>query len=82
MAKLILIFVIGLVIYWLIRSYGRRLSRDQEQDQHGKSRAGTETPGLENMVRCSRCGIHLPRSEGILAGGKIYCSEEHRLGKP
>ena len=33
----------------------------------------------EDMVRCSQCGVHLPRSEGILSQGRIFCSEEHRL---
>lgn len=33
----------------------------------------------EDMVRCARCGVHLPRSEGIMSRGKIFCSEQHRL---
>jgi uncharacterized protein len=28
-----------------------------------------------------RCGVHLPRAEAHLAGGQLYCGEEHaRLG--
>jgi uncharacterized protein len=30
------------------------------------------------MVRCAQCGVHLPRSEGVAAGGDFFCSEEHR----
>jgi uncharacterized protein len=33
------------------------------------------------LVRCARCGVHLPRSEAREAGGALYCGEEHaRLG--
>ncbi|WP_277402936.1 PP0621 family protein, partial [Achromobacter xylosoxidans] len=35
----------------------------------------------EAMVRCAHCGIHLPRSEALLQGGRTWCSQEHaRLG--
>ena len=33
---------------------------------------------MEPMVRCDRCGVHVPRSEAIEAGGRHYCSESHR----
>lgn len=33
----------------------------------------------EDMVRCAHCGVHLPLSEAIMAQGKYYCSEAHRL---
>ncbi|MBZ0092776.1 MAG: PP0621 family protein [Burkholderiales bacterium] len=32
----------------------------------------------EDMVRCAQCGVHLPRSEGVLSQGEFYCSDEHR----
>lgn len=38
---------------------------------------GTRPP--EDMVRCVQCGVHLPRSEAIMAGGRFYCSDAHRL---
>ena len=35
----------------------------------------------ESMVRCSHCGVHLPRSEARMIGGNTWCSNEHaRLG--
>lgn len=36
----------------------------------------------EQMVRCSQCGVHLPRSEALTSGGEFYCCEEHRLTGP
>ena len=35
----------------------------------------------EAMVRCSHCGVHLPRSEATMIGGNNWCNNEHaRLG--
>ena len=31
----------------------------------------------EDMVRCARCGVHLPRSESIMREAKLFCSQEH-----
>lgn len=31
----------------------------------------------EDMVRCARCGVHLPRSESLTSRGQFFCSEEH-----
>ncbi|MBA2689621.1 MAG: preprotein translocase subunit YajC [Burkholderiales bacterium] len=71
MSKIILIFIIALVVYWVIRSYGRRLPKDNTPHQ---------VKNGEDMVRCSECGVHMPRSESILAADKFYCSEQHRRG--
>lgn len=32
----------------------------------------------QDMVRCAHCGVHLPRSESLLADGRYYCCESHR----
>ena len=29
------------------------------------------------MVRCSRCGVHLPRNESYYRAGQAYCSLDH-----
>lgn len=71
MAKLILILIAGFIIYALLRGFLRRLPKDDAKPQTG---AG------EDMVRCSRCGVHLPRSESLLADGKFFCSDAHRRG--
>ena len=38
---------------------------------------GTSTP-VQEMVRCSHCGVHFPRSEAIIQGNDFFCSAEHR----
>lgn len=65
MSRLLLLIAIAVVVYLLIKSYRKNVPR---QD---KSVA-------EDMVRCVHCGVHLPKGEGILAGGDFFCCAEHR----
>lgn len=68
MAKLLFILAvtIGLVLWF------KHLGRPK-RDLDAKKQ-----PEVEDMVRCHVCGVNLPRSEGILSQGRIYCCEEHR----
>ena len=68
MSRLILLFAVIAIVYWLLKSY-RRSAAASSQDK---------PPVSEDMVRCVQCGVHLPKSESILASGKFYCSDEHR----
>jgi uncharacterized protein len=66
MSRLLFLLAVIVVVYLLLRSYRR-----QELKQDVSSSA-------EDMVRCVQCGVHLPKSESILAGGHFYCSDAHR----
>jgi uncharacterized protein len=66
MSRLLFLLAVAVVVYLLLRSYRR-----QEPKQDVSAPA-------EEMVRCVQCGVHLPRSESILAGGNYYCSDAHR----
>ena len=68
MAKIILLALAFLAVYWLLRSYRRRVDRD----------AAPPTMQGESMVQCAQCGVHLPRSEGIASRGNFYCSADHQ----
>ena len=39
----------------------------------------THQPAPEKMVACVHCGVHMPESEGVVAGDRVYCCEAHRL---
>jgi uncharacterized protein len=66
MSRLLFLLAVAVVVYLLLRSYRRQ---PPKQD--------TSAPA-EEMVRCVQCGVHLPKSESILAGGNFYCSDVHR----
>ncbi len=67
--RLILLAVIVWIIYRLIKGYTKSLAKTQ-----------SKSPGQisEDMVRCAQCGVHIPKSEGLFAEGKVFCSEAHR----
>lgn len=65
MSRLLFLAAIVAVIYWVLKSY------------RGHSAGGSDR-GAEDMVRCARCGVHFPKSEGVQADGKYYCSDAHR----
>ncbi len=69
MSRLLFFVVVIAVVYWLLKSYSKQLSKED----------GEDTPRqAEDMVRCVHCGVHLPKHESILAGNEYYCSEAHR----
>ena len=66
----IILLVLGLVlVYWILKSYRR-----------GVERATAPPPARlsEDMVRCERCGVHLPRSESLITQGQFFCTPEHQ----
>lgn len=72
MSRLLFILALAVVVYLLLKSHRTGISRAEPPASVDKQRP------TEDMVRCSYCGVHLPRSEAIMAGGKFYCSDAHR----
>ncbi len=66
MSRLLFLLAVAIVVYLLLRSYRRQAPKQDDSKP------------AEEMVRCAQCGVHLPRSESILANGNFYCSDEHR----
>jgi len=69
LAKFLLLALGLLLVYWILKSFRRRVDRN---------RSAAPPAGGESMVQCARCGVHLPRSESIPAQGRHYCSPEHQ----
>jgi len=73
MGKLIALILLVVLAVWLIR----RALRASKPGEPVKKEASLQ----QDLVRCARCGVHLPRAEAHLAGGLTYCGEDHaRLG--
>ena len=76
MGKLLVLVLLVVLGVWLVK---RALRNAAGRDDAQRPAA---TPASEELVRCARCGLLLPRGEARQAGGAIYCGEEHaRLGK-
>jgi uncharacterized protein len=71
--KIVLLVVVGLIAYAILKKYSRSV---------GGPPRNPEVRAPEDMVKCSQCGVNLPRSEAIYSQGEFYCSVEHqKLGK-
>ena len=68
MKYLILLAFIA-VVWWAWKK------RNQPEQKISKSR----DPEPQKMLVCAQCGVHFPESDGLSDGGKVYCSEAHRL---
>ena len=69
MAKIILLVLGLLAVYWVLKRYRRRVDRGESKPP---------AAGGEDMVQCAQCGVHLPRSESITTQGNFFCSAEHQ----
>ena len=69
MAKIILLVLGLLLVYWILKRYRRGIERRN---------APPPVKSSEDMVRCEHCGVHLPRSESITTQGQFYCTPEHQ----
>ena len=69
MKYLLMIVLLG-VVWWFLSK------RSSPRDQEPSTRTD---PAPEKMVTCSYCAVHLPESEGLIDGGRIYCCEAHRV---
>jgi uncharacterized protein len=50
------------------------------QGEHRDTPVTGKTP--EMMMQCVVCGVHLPATEALFAGGNVYCCEAHRNQGP
>jgi uncharacterized protein len=67
MGRVIILILIGVALWWLFRGLFRAQVRDE-------AKPPAQSPQGEDMVRCARCGVNLPRSEAREEGGKLYCA--------
>ncbi len=72
MTKLLLLAMLVAGIVLLVRAGSRAARRRADAAAAPKAR------GAEDILPCAHCGLHLPRSEGVPAGDRFFCSEEHR----
>jgi uncharacterized protein len=70
----------------------RRAERARGNESAGESSGGNASPSSEGgrsdtpvadktpemMMQCVVCGVHLPATEALFSGGRVFCSETHR----
>jgi uncharacterized protein len=75
LAKFLLLIALIIVVYLLFRGFRRVESQQQPSPPPAPQHSATAG---EDMVRCTVCGVNLPRSESFISRGKFFCSDEHR----
>lgn len=65
MSRLLLLIATAAAVYLLVKSYRKAEPREDQ-------------PTIEDMVRCAKCGVHLPKGESIQADENFFCSAAHR----
>lgn len=74
MAKFLLLIALAIVVYLLVKGF----RRDAVIKDSPRPAPPRDPSKAEDMVRCTVCGVHLPRSESITSRGKFFCTDEHR----
>ncbi len=72
--KALIILLAVLAGVWLWRN-GRQKALDARKPP--KERAKPDG-GVQEMVSCPVCGVHLPRSDAVAGTQGLYCSAAHR----
>jgi len=62
--RILVLIAIGLLLYIIISNLLR------------KNRT-SPTVMTEKMVKCSHCGIHIPKKEAVHSGDDFYCTQAH-----
>lgn len=80
MKYVLLILVVVVAVWWLRRAIdGRREAPPAGKDAARPGAAG-DGRGVEPMLRCAHCGVHLPGSESVNgADGRVFCSRDHQI---
>ena len=68
MTKYLLVAIVIAVVIFLMRGVRRNATQD---------RPPPSASGGGDMVRCARCGIHLPRDEAVSTPERFFCSADH-----
>jgi uncharacterized protein len=91
MGKLLGWVLVGLLVWFVWRFMvisKRRAERANGGESPGPDAAPSSQGGRrdtsvsdkspEMMMQCVVCGVHLPATEAVFSGGRVFCSEAHR----
>lgn len=76
--KYLLVILLILVVFWLWQHERRTQKAAAAPPPRPPVKPG-QTGDMTEIVACSVCQLHLPRSEALIGRtGSLYCSEAHR----
>ena len=66
--RLLLLFLIIWFLLWILK---------KQFSDNNSPKMSTKHEEVEDMIACSYCGTHVPKSLGVELAGKFYCSQQH-----
>lgn len=69
--------LIVIVAIWLVIRIALKLYRARQQEAARTNRPQAPD-SITAMVACATCGVHVPKTEALPAGGRYFCSDDHR----
>lgn len=77
--KYLLVILLILVVFWLWQYERRTQKGAATPPRPPASPDSAQAGGATEIVACSVCQLHLPRTEALIGrGARPYCSEAHR----
>lgn len=67
MAKILFLAIAAWLIVTIIKRYQSSINNPPKPKQ----------ADIEDMIRCAKCGVHLPKSDSIMVDQQYYCCEAH-----
>ena len=71
----------GKVVFWIVIVFAvlmvLRMINLGKQKSGRKAAASPKPAEAEPMVRCTRCGVYMPRSEAMLIGNALRCRDKN-----
>ncbi len=83
MGKILFWAVVIIGILFLTRLLASHTAKGQSKqpplsnNQNKQKKQGQPLGEPEEMVRCAKCGVYMPRSEAIRQSEQFWCSTEH-----
>ena len=63
-----------IILIWLLYRVAKHLLNKTDQSQQN-------LPKVENIVKCSSCGLHVPESESLKNYNHVYCNNPDCIAK-
>jgi uncharacterized protein len=89
--RLLLWLLIGLAVVWLVKGLRRPVDpaaraapeADRQPAAPPVSPSAAAANGVQLMVRCAHCGVHLPARDALAdRAGQVFCGAAHRDAGP
>ncbi len=76
--KYLIVIAVLLVGFWFWRNNRRAELREKQSKRSAATPAATPDQQPTEVVACAVCSVHLPRTDALIGGRGIYCSDAHR----